>query len=257
MDSNHRCLGVGQESLPLDHGTILFQNAHELTAPFGRLSPVSYEQAEAVGLEPTIRVWRTPVFETGPSSGRMTSSYWKLRFVSVSCGGWNRTSGLQVQSLASLPAATAPHSNRTTAFGLHPRRSLGGLRCSTSTNCPAVMSAHQSTEFGEKDSNLHRLLQRQEVPTVSRSPSFTIDAQTQFTKCPAGVEPASPAWKAGTFAARPRARIFHAEAVGLEPTNESCSSPVFKTGPSSGRMASVEQTHFQTAAAAGIEPATG
>jgi hypothetical protein len=32
-----------------------------------------------------------------------------------------------------------------------------------------------------------------------------------------------------------------AEAVGLEPTNESCSPPVFKTGPSSGRMASVDR----------------
>ena len=27
-------------------------------------------------------------------------------------------------------------------------------------------------------------------------------------KCPAGIEPACPAWKAGTFAARPRARVF-------------------------------------------------
>ena len=41
-----------------------------------------------------------------------------------SSGGWNRTSGLRVQSAASLPPATAP-------------------------------------EFGKEDSNLHRLIQSQ------------------------------------------------------------------------------------------------
>lgn len=29
---------------------------------------------------------------------------------------------------------------------------------------------------------------------------------TRFAECPVGIEPTSPAWKAGTFAARPRAR---------------------------------------------------
>ena len=43
---------------------------------------------------------RPPVFKTGSSSSRMTS---------VSCGSWNRTNGLLVQSQASLPAATVPH----------------------------------------------------------------------------------------------------------------------------------------------------
>jgi hypothetical protein len=51
---------------------------------------------------PQSRFIGTPVFETGPSSGRMTS----VRV--LSCGGWNRTSGLLIQSQASLPAATAP-----------------------------------------------------------------------------------------------------------------------------------------------------
>jgi hypothetical protein len=45
-----------------------------------------------------------------------------------SSGGWNRTSGLHVQSVASLPAATTPES---------------------------------SVGFGKKDSNLHRLIQSQ------------------------------------------------------------------------------------------------
>jgi hypothetical protein len=47
-----------------------------------------------------------------------------VRAFNLSSGGWNRTSGLRVQSAASLPAATAP-------------------------------------EFGKEDSNLHRLIQSQ------------------------------------------------------------------------------------------------
>ena len=62
--------------------------------------------AEAVGLEPTIRIGRTPVFGTGPSSGRMTSVETEISF--PSCGGWNRTSGLQVQSLASRTNSNCP-----------------------------------------------------------------------------------------------------------------------------------------------------
>jgi hypothetical protein len=52
MESNHRCLGVGQESLPLDHGTI---------------------NAEAVRLELTSGFEPPPVFKTGSSSSRITS----------------------------------------------------------------------------------------------------------------------------------------------------------------------------------------
>ena len=84
MDSNHRCLGVGQESLPLDHGIFFVLNAfQELDG--SRWSPrslVMRSAAEAVGLEPTIRARRTPVFETGPSSGRMTSSFLKALAIS-------------------------------------------------------------------------------------------------------------------------------------------------------------------------------
>ena len=65
MDSNHRCLGVGQESLPLDHGTIFVLNAYdEATAPDGRLA--FSIQAEAVGLEPTIRAKANTCFRDRP-----------------------------------------------------------------------------------------------------------------------------------------------------------------------------------------------
>jgi hypothetical protein len=105
-----------------------------------RWSPLSFverEQAEAVGLEPTIRPRRTPVFETGPSSGRMTSV----------------TIRNQLLQLRGLESNQRPPSSE--------------LGVTTSSNCPAVSSflwrTTRSTKFGEKDSNLHRLLQRQEA----------------------------------------------------------------------------------------------
>lgn len=73
------------------------------------------------------RVAPSPVFETGSSSGRMTSVlFWLLplftttrvilsEFADVHCrafssGSWNRTNELLVQSQASLPTATIPES---------------------------------------------------------------------------------------------------------------------------------------------------
>jgi hypothetical protein len=141
MDSNHRCLVVGQESLPLDHGIFSFGAAtgiwserfEQPPAPVSRLVYLSSDQAEAVGLEPTIRAKRTPVFGTGPSSGRMTS----------------------------VKRANCPLQLRGLESNQRPPGSEPGV--TTSSNCPAVMSHRESTKFGEKDSNLHRLLQRQEA----------------------------------------------------------------------------------------------
>ncbi len=108
MDLNHRCLGVGQESLPLDHGTVLsFRMC----------------KAEAVGLEPTIPIHRDTCFrdrllirpDDFPAAMRFVLCRIAAEFCQrqraqplTSCGGWNRTSGLLIQSQASLPAATAP-----------------------------------------------------------------------------------------------------------------------------------------------------
>jgi hypothetical protein len=78
--------------------------------------------------------------------------------------------------------------------------------------------------------------------------------QIPCTKCPAGVEPTSPAWKAGTFAARPRAQslqFLRRKPWDSNPQASGCSPPVFKTGPSSGRMASVRQQTFSTQSCGG------
>jgi hypothetical protein len=82
MESNHRRLGVGQESLPLDHGTV-WQMDSPGVAPESSAcgadvfllddEPMDLHQAEAVGLEPTSVARPPPVFKTGSSSSRMTS----------------------------------------------------------------------------------------------------------------------------------------------------------------------------------------
>ena len=98
-------------------------------------------------------------------------------------------------------------------------------------------------------------------PVVQSNGFLPSETTPHREECPVEIEPAMPgepacpAWKAGTFAARPRARVsfIKAEAVGLEPTSEFYSPPVFKTGSSASRITPVENK----AAVAGIEPASG
>src|SRR3954447_6114139 len=77
-------------------------------------------EAEAVGLEPTSGSQAATCFQDRP----LIRPDGFREGLNSSSGGWNRTSGLRVQSAASLPPATAP-------------------------------------EFGKEDSNLHRLIQSQ------------------------------------------------------------------------------------------------
>jgi hypothetical protein len=178
MDSNHRCLGVGQESSPLDHGTerrvevveeskgskrrmpargfrpfqslrlfdpfdtsTLFEWTHRESHPpcLNWKGPVCRSgvflldhepiSAEAVGLEPTIPMSSgPPVFKTGSSSGRMTSV--KLRELESN--------------------QRPPGSEPGVAYQQQPPRSV------------VVKQRFAIVErFGEEDSNLRRLVQRQ------------------------------------------------------------------------------------------------
>lgn len=71
---------------------------------------------------------RLLVFKTRPSSGRLAPSSWR----SLHSGGWNRTSGLRVQSAASRPTATAPdHSCLSHHVGHCSRLSSSGGRART------------------------------------------------------------------------------------------------------------------------------
>ena len=81
-------------------------------------------------------------------------------------------------------------------------------------------------------------------PAVSRSPSHD-------RKCPAGVEPASPAWKAGASAARPRAR--HSRRKERESNPQGSSLDRFRDG--CHRQLACPSVSLR-AAAAGIEPAS-
>lgn len=67
-----------------------------------------------------------------------------------------------------------------------------------------------------------RRLRRRLLKCFLQDAHPNLDLIADITKCPAGVEPASPAWKAGAFAARPRARCISqflpVGAAGFEPT---------------------------------------
>ena len=87
-----------------------------------------------------------------------------------------------------------------------------------------------------------------EPPSPGSKPGGLPLADPRSSECPAGVEPASPAWKAGTSAARPRAR--KAEGEGVEPSR-------LIARPLSRRLPSPVGLTFRIkAAVAGIEPAS-
>ena len=66
-----------------------------------------------------------------------------------------------------------------------------------------------------------------------------------------GIEPTSPAWKAGAFDARPRARVTPRR-KGRESNPQGC-----EARPGSSGVPSPVGLYFRKAAAAGIEPASG
>ena len=69
-------------------------------------------EAEAVGLEPTSGYDAATCFQDRP----LIRPDGFREGLNSSSGGWNRTSGLRVQSAASLPPATAPDSGRRRGF---------------------------------------------------------------------------------------------------------------------------------------------
>ena len=145
--------------------------------------------AEAVGLEPT--------------SGSAATCFQDRLLIrpddfraSTSSGGWNRTNGLLVQSQASLPAATTPD------------------RFPCDTRCVV-----RSRKLGEKESNPVSWFK-------ARRPAVSPIPDCRHAECPAGIEPACPAWKAGACADRPRARVVKAEGEGVEPSRLVQARPV-------------------------------
>ena len=133
MELNHRSLFVGQESLPLDHGTV---HSSGLTG-----NRTDFKLAELVSscwtMSPFMRkpwdsnpqvAFATDCFQDSvlirPGDFRSSCGSWnrtnittfrasdptvrRSRNCSFSSGGRNRTYGLLIQSQASLPTATTP-----------------------------------------------------------------------------------------------------------------------------------------------------
>jgi hypothetical protein len=103
-----------------------------------------------------------------------------------SSGGWNRTSGLHVQSVASLPAATTPESSR------------------------------RVDRFGKEDSNLHRLIQSQGAFRLADS-----------RERPAGVEPACQTWKVRAWPPGPRRNTNRKRSILNTETTKQTHSDLF------------------------------
>jgi len=134
----------------------------------------------------------------------------------ISSGGWDRTSGLLGQSQASLPAATAPDRLRLSDSRLLPQARGGGLEPPPSGPKPGGLPLADPRE------------------------------------CPAGVEPACPAWEAGASTARPRAREGTSRGGRRgSRTPKAHRSAVFETAAITHWLALP-----RSAPAAGIEPAS-
>ena len=115
----------------------------------------------------TSRISAEPVFRLGSVSGiffqssRMTSV---IAGLVCSSGGWNRTSGLHVQSVASRPTATAPE---------------------RSSSLSVLQTSPRLPRFGKEDSNLHRLIQGQATLPFQRARSFGSNDEKRIRKkCP-------------------------------------------------------------------------
>jgi hypothetical protein len=130
MELNHRFLDVSQASLPLDHGTVSNCGSWNRTSASWVRARRHYQQqlprrdrrSDVGGRIRSFRppfsdlpnsgsrgtrthkpLARPPVFETGPSSGRMTSV--------MSCGGRNRTCDKAVNSRRPVPAQAPPQTS--------------------------------------------------------------------------------------------------------------------------------------------------
>ncbi len=125
---------------------------------------------------------QAPGFKPGRSAGWRTRTGHSDRSF-ASSGGWNRTSGLRVQSAASLPAATAPDHRRFVGFDT---------------------SGHHQVRGGGF-----------EPPSPGPRPGGLPLADPRVR--PARVEPARPVRNAGASADRPGTRGVEAEGEGVEP----------------------------------------
>ena len=112
-----------------------------------------------------------------------------------------------------------------------------------------VSSLRFTFRHGDRDSESNEPRRRGEEGAVG-SPFRRPAAENQWTRRESNpnfrcAKPVSSRWT--TSPKFLLSRTYAAEAVGLEPTGEPCSPPVFETGSSSGRMTSVhDPKHCRT-----------
>ena len=150
------------------------------------------------------------VFKTASSSGRMTSV--------ASCGSWNRTNGLLVQSQASLPAATTPQ-----------------YLSNSDTGCRSKFAGKHSVRESHPICELQRLTPRLRAGESALRESNPPRQVGSLEPLPLGQEHV----------------LLQAEGEGVEPVKAlACARPL------SRRLPSPVGLPFRLAAEAGIEPAS-
>lgn len=135
------------------------------------------------GLEPSLSGCRPEVVAAGLRD-RMNSS----------CGSWNRTnaSGVRAQNRYRLRPSSS-------LIGRRPRLFYQQQRSRIVKFFRRHAYAHKVRQLRGQESNLRTRDSKSRISTSRNYPAWG--------ECPAGIEPACPAWKAGTSAARPRARV--------------------------------------------------
>ena len=113
----------------------------------------------------------------------------------ASCGSWNRTNGLLVQSQASLPTATIPHRSRS-AMLVPPHGSHQGCG-GRSRTCGPVVQSHVflPTETTPQSNNQEGRAGLEPTRWYLTGTCSAAELPTQISERPAGVEPARPPWQ--------------------------------------------------------------
>ncbi len=161
---------MGQASSPLDHGTVVFGVESPGVAPG---SPACDAGVVLLDHDPNKR----KPWDSNPQTAKPSPV-----FRTGSSSG--RMASVKLRGLES---------------NQRPPGSEPGV--TTNSNCPGSSSRRDRSRSGQA---------RGEGVGPSSPGSKPgglplTDPRSSYQKCPAGIEPASPAWKAGAFAARPRA----------------------------------------------------
>ena len=160
---------------------------------------------------------RPPVFKTGSSSGRMTSVC-KLRELESNQRPPGSEPGVTTNSnypasfmFKTLDVRTVRVKLRGQESNLRTRGSKPGI--STDRNYPAIKQPEGRAGL-------------EPTPWYLTGTCSAAELPTQISECPAGVEPASPGWKPGAFAARPRAHVVKRKGRESNPQGSSKLVPV-------------------------------